>query len=212
MKKKIILIMFLIIPFTVHAKCSDAEKIRLSKLVTNVSYSYTYNESGDSMTYDVTITNLTKDFIFYDRTDDVQYSVDGELTIKGFKPNDTVKFDIYTENEECYNPPISYHSITFPNYNPYYKDELCKQAKGYMYCNKWVKMPYKYDEFKKEVTKFINEKAKKENKKETIQVEQKGIFDYLGEIYVKTYFIILPVVIIGCLVYIWKLNKKNQLF
>lgn len=213
MKKYILLIVLLFVPFKVEASCDNAEKVKLNKMASNVSFTYSYVEKNNTVTFDVTVTNMTKDLVLYDKNSDTEYkNTNKEITIKGYKPNVMARFFIYAKDDTCIASPISTYTINFPNYNPYYKDELCKEASDYMYCRKWINMPYNYDEFKQNIKKYISDSQYNEDDTVIIEEEAKGIFDVVGEIYVKYYYIILPAIIISCLIGIYHLNKKNRLF
>lgn len=211
MKKKIILLLLLLIPTSVHALCNDSEKIRLNKLASNVTYSYTYEESNQDISYTVTISNLSKDLIIRDRYNGKDYRGNGQdIVIKGYAQQTTAKFYIYADNQSCYSSSILTNAISFPAYNPYYNDDVCKKAQGYIYCRKWIIMPYSYEEFKSKVNKYISENTV--TKEEIYEIEPgPSLFDIIGIIYVKTYFIILPLIILICLIIIYRLNQKNKL-
>ena len=65
--------------------------------------------------------------------------------------------------------------------------------------------------FEKQVQK-INSSTKEDNSEEETQKEYKGIFDYLANIFVNSYYVVLPIIIVICLFGIYRLNKKEKLF
>ena len=212
MKKYLLFAILLVLPLNIKAKCDNVEKVRLNKLASNVSFTYTYNENNNDVNFDVTITNLTKDLVIYDKYTENEYkNINKEIIIKDYKPNTSVRYYIYAKDDTCISSPLNSYMINFPSYNPYYKDELCKQATDYIYCKKWINMPYKYEEFKKNVNKYIEDSKKTPIEEQEVVEIKGGILDTIGFIYVKFYYIILPLIIVVCLFGMHQLNKKNKL-
>ncbi len=211
MKKILLIALLLLLPFSAKARCTDAEKIKLNKLASNVSFTYNYTEKNGKITFDVTVTNLTKDLILYDRDKDTQHNVNGEITIKGYEPASSASFYVFAKDDTCIYSAIATNTINFPSYNPYYNDPLCKEAPNYEYCKKWVNNTSDYNTFKSNITKYIKDKKAEEVVDNKEEENVSGIFDYVFEFYVRFYFIILPLIIITCLSLIYYLNKKNSL-
>ncbi len=211
MKKYLPLLLILLLPIKTLAKCTDSDRVKLHKLASNVTFSYEYVEKDNRVTFNIIVTNLTKDLILYEKSNNREYNQNGELTIKGYGKDDIAKFYIYAKDDTCISSPLISNIMNFPSYNPFYKDDICKQIPNYTYCKKWINNPYDYETFKKNAYKFIEEN-KKQKIEEEKQVEQvKSMFDYLGEFYVRFYYLILPTIIVICFAMMYKLNKKNKL-
>lgn len=202
---KIFIILLVIFSFSkVKAECDYNLNISLAN---NIAYSYKYNGSN----FDLTFTNLNDMFYIVDQ-DDMYYSGYYEKTINNLEPNRTYTYKIYPSSLECENSSIRTINVKIPSYNKYYDSDICEDVKEFKYCKKWYEndltyeeMTKKIDEYKKSLNEDINEASYK-----------RTVLDQIGEImlniYTNYYFIILPLIIIGSIYAIYKLDKKDSLF
>lgn len=198
-----------VFPSNVKAICYNKDKLKLSKIASNVSSSYEYFD--DANTFDITLTNLRNGFIVKEvkTNNNFNYSQD-ELTFKGYMPGGSYRFDIYTTLNNCGNNKLYSLYITLPIINNNYKDPLCNGLENYDICQKWGKYINDYDEFGKQVNEI-----KKEINEENIYTEEAeylGFFDHVALLFINYYYIILPIIIVGGIITIYGLNKKNKLF
>ena len=187
MKKKIILLTLLLI-FPVSGKaldCSYAEQARLRKIASNVTASYNYVENGDSVSFNITLTNITNEIYIHDVTRNNNYYFNGsnEIVINGYEPGENVRYQIYPTRDNCTRSYLANKYVNIPYYNKYYKDPLC-EGKNYSICGKWQRVTLSYDEFVKTINDYdkknneeINE-DKKEEKSNIFDLISKFIFDY----------------------------------
>lgn len=202
----IILIGIFLFPMNTLAICNNSEKARLSSLVSNVSITYDYVEENGQVSFYITFTNLQPEFYVKDvNNKQVHYFNSQEMTLYGYKPNRTYRFDFYSTN--C-GEKIKSQYITTPGYNPYYNDPVCIGVTDSI-CQKWVKLNYDYDTFVQEVNKLKKGQIEIEQQQEEIP---KGFYDYILDFYKKYYFIILPIIIITGIIIIVKQRKKDTLF
>lgn len=213
MSKRILLYMTVtimsLLPLQIKAQCSNSEKVNMASLAQNVTITYDYVESNN--TFSIIFTNLQPGFKMKDVANrkEYWYSSD-ELVLYGYKPGINYRFDIYGTGN-CTNRLYT-HYVTLPGYNPYYNDPICVGV-NHSICQKWSNITYDYETFKREV---INIKQKLNKQEETKDEEQVlGIYDYIIKFFINYYYIILPIIIIGCMIIIGiriRINRKNDLF
>lgn len=214
MKQVGILICSLILLLPIQSKaiiCTNENKVRLQTLAQNINISYDYQEENGGITFRAILTNIHEDLIIEDVTNGVIYKEHGnELIISNLKSDKSYRFDIKTEKYFCHHEKLYTHYLNTPSYNPYYQDEVCHGVESYTLCNKWQKITTSYEVWKQKVEDQKNSQAKEEPivKEET----KKGIFDYIIDIYIQYYYIILPLFILSGIVIIYRHNKKEDLF
>ena len=212
MSKKVLITIILMIaifcPTKVDGLCSNAEITRRSALAKNISITYNYIEENGKVSFYLTFTNMQPDLYLKDVANNrLYYYSTNEITLYGYKPNLSYRFDVYGTGD-C-NERLYSHYVTTPGYNPYYNDPICTGVNSSI-CQKWVNINYDYETFVKEVNK-IKEKQKT-NIEEPTTEEVVGFYDYLVNFFINYYFIILPMIIIVCLIIIIKKRDKDDLF
>ena len=192
MKKKIILLTLLLI-FPISCKaldCSYAEQARLRKIASNVTTSYDYTENGDSVSFNITLTNITNEIYIHDYNKNVNYQYNGsnEIVIKGYGPGENVRYQIYPTKSNCTQSYLANKYVNLPYYNKYYADPLC-EGKNYSICGKWQRVTLTYDEFVKTINDY--DKKKEEIKKEEKNNDKNNIFDYISSFIFEYYIYII---------------------
>lgn len=206
MKKKAFMMLFiclLLFPFSIKAFCYSKDKVKFQKLAENIDYTYVFDEN--TKTFNIIFTNLQTSLSL----NGVVYP-NQETTLTGFIPGNSYNFVVKTNDSTCYDEMIKTIYVTLPIYNANYNDPLCQGLHDYDICQKWGNYISDRSEFEKQIQK-INTSVN-ENDNQISQEEYKGIFDYLANIFVNTYYIVLPIIIVVCLIGIYKLNKKDRLF
>ena len=146
-KYRIILLIFICLPFIVKARECTAKEINdLRKLNSYVNFSYEYYFIDDDIYFDITYTNLNSDLYMIDSSTNIKYTLK-ESTIKKYKNGQTIKFVFYSKT--CNNEYIGERSVSLKKYNKYYKSEYCKDILEYEYCTKWMNNNIPVAEFKK---------------------------------------------------------------
>lgn len=206
MKKKAFMMLFiylLLFPFSIKAFCYSKDKVKFQKLAENIDYTYVFDEN--TKTFNIIFTNLQTSLSL----NGVIYP-NQEVTLTGFVPGNSYNFVVKTNDSTCYDETIKTIYVTLPIYNANYNDPLCQGLHDYDICQKWGNYISNRSEFEKQIQK-INTSVN-ENDNQISEEEYKGIFDYLANIFVNTYYIVLPIIIVACLIGIYKLNKKDRLF
>ena len=206
MKKKAFMMLFiclLLFPFSIKAFCYSKDKVKFQKLAENIDYTYVFDEN--TKTFNIIFTNLQTSLSL----NGVIYP-NQETTLTGFIPGNSYNFVVKTNDSTCYDEMIKTIYVTLPIYNANYNDPLCQGLHDYDVCQKWGKYIGSRSEFEKQIQKI--KASIDENDDQSSEEEYKGIFDYLANIFVNTYYIVLPIIIVVCLIGIYKLNKKDRLF
>ena len=203
----ILIFALLVFPFSVKAICTNSKKAQYMAMANNITTAYTFDESTKKFT--IYLSNIPKGFIVKDVAHDKIYEyTEQELVFNGYKPGESYKFEI-SMDRDCMDGPLLPIYVTLPMYNINYEDPICKRYEDYDICQKWGKYIENHDALEKEI-KSINEI--KDAESTVSSYEYKGIFSGLAKVFTKTYYVILPIIIIAGLVGIYVLNKKEKLF
>jgi hypothetical protein len=188
--------------------CENKTLSDYRSLAGNINITYDYRMVDGRMAlldgqpiFDVTISNIYDDIYIVDTSTNKTYtyksfSSETELIIKGYKDNQKIKYQIYTSATGCYGQLLTTRYVTFPNYNEYSADEICKGAEEYSMCQRWGAVSGTYEEFVAKVTTY------KENKNKPIPEEKipsqfatfmEKVFKFIGDYYI---FLVAGVVII----------------
>lgn len=194
MKGKIILstlIAIMLLPVCVKASdCDYNEQANLRKIASNVTASYDYIESSDSVTFSVTLTNLTSDIYIVDSATGRTYYYNNspELTINGYSAGTNIRYSIYASKANCIKEYLTIKYVNLPSYNKYYKDPLCTGLEQYSVCSKWQNINMTYDDFTKTVSAYKNNTTNNNSEAEdNTQTSSKSIFDYVFEFIISYY-------------------------
>lgn len=211
--KIIVLLAFLVFcPKHVQALlCENEEKVKWQSLAQNVNMSYDAIEKDGKVTFTVTFSNLVENMLIVDEKTGREYPyTKPELTITGLRPNTSYRYGVYTSEFRCSHTLFYTLYANIPPYNPYHNDEICRGIETYKLCQKWTNISYTYDEWKKEVNQY---KESLDENKPVEEVQRKeSLIDKIVDFYARTYYIILPVIIIfgGIVIYVY--NKRRDLF
>lgn len=206
------ILLFIFTPIVKANTCSNSEIVKYKELAKNVEITYDYVETDAGVYFKVKMINLMPGIKIKDVYNNLFYDYTGnELELNSYYGQGrSYKFSFYTVDENCYIGSLYDRYITLPYYNYYHNSELCNGIEEFKYCHKWTKGPNSYDEFEKLVNEYKNSL-----KTQDLSIENKnenGLFDSIIELYLKYYYIFLPIIIIISLIVIWKYNKNQDLF
>ena len=204
----------MLLPISCKAlECDFTEKARLKSLASNINTSYIPVENGNTITCNVTISNIYPGLIVVDATTGNQYYYDenrqnpGEVVITGLNPDKTYRYEIYSTNEECNDSSLNIYYVTLPAYNSYYKDPICEGLSDYKLCNKWLKTDMSYEEFIKEVTDYKNSL----NQPDKTETKDNGELNPILEFIYQYYYIFIALFVIA-IIYIIYVRRKRDSF
>ncbi len=131
----------------VQADCSYERKAELSRIASNVQFSYDYemNENGNPE-FTVTISNLTNDIYIEDDMTGEFISGIGERNIS-YPNGSSIQFKIYSNDQNCYGDSILTQHINLPYYNYYSSSEECRNYPNFAYCQMWLNTNITTDAF-----------------------------------------------------------------
>lgn len=224
MKKNLLfacILMLLIIPSQVFAsdddafECSNQLASKYRQIAANINVSTTYREENGGITFQVIITNLTPDITVQDLTRGTYYTYGmnpenpSEVVIDGYAPGRSYRFIAYATNQDdCEYGELYTYYVNTPSYNPYYNDAVCKDAKEYKLCQKWLKTSLNHDAFVKEVTAYKDSLKKEESKK--VKGIETPSFN-LAQFFIDYYYVFLIIIILFCIGAIYW-NEKRDTF
>ncbi len=180
-------------PLVIHAECSYERQAELSRIASNVQFSYSYEMKSNQPQFSVNITNLTNDIYIVDNYNNI-FSGNGEKR-EQYSYGKTINFNIYSNDPLCYGEELMVQYVNIPHFNRYSEDEVCKNKEEYKLCQMWVNTSHlSIDQFRKEVNKY----KKNEPKNNQIDTEETW-WTAVYKIIVQNYyiFIILLVLIIA---------------
>lgn len=200
------LFLLIVLPIKVNAICDNSRKSELQKIAANITYGYDYIKEND--TFNITITNLNPN-IYIENNDKVyRYSNSNELTLSGYKPGDNMRLYVY-DSEYCSVSALNILYINLPVKNKYYGTEICSDAQEYNLCQMWTNNNLTENEMREKINNYKKTDSVYD---ETEQIDVKNYaLELLIDIYIKYYFIILPLIIIICVFSMYKLSKKTSL-
>lgn len=199
------LFLLIVLPIKVNAICDNSRKTELQKIAANITYGYDYIKEND--TFNITITNLNPNIYIDDNGKVYRYSNSNELTIGGYKPGDSLQLYVY-DTEYCSASALNILYINLPVKNKYYGTEVCKGYEEYSICQMWTSNNYTQNEIEEKLNSY---KQNDTQEKKEDNVVRNYALELLIDIYIKYYFIILPLIIIICVFSIYKLSKKTSL-
>lgn len=138
MKKKIILVLFLVMPILVNAKntnstsnCDYSIFIEYQKAAMNIEYETSY--SVKDKTFSIKFYNIMKGI--YLNHDNTIYSTseseENEVVVNGLSEGQTIKFAVNSsaDNTNC-NSSLRTLQVTLPFYNTFYGNARCEEYKN----------------------------------------------------------------------------------
>ena len=192
--------------------CKFSEISRYKSLASNISTFYDYQETETGVTFTITLVNLNKELYIIDATNNKKYNyTSNELTISGYNPGQTVKYNVYTINEDCNDELLYTIRVVLPDYNPYYNDQVCEGV-DYIYCQKWYKHNLDYNLFVNKVNAYKGSLIQEPIIEPIIEPEEYGLLTALLDILLSYYHVILITVIVICSTIIYVTNKKSDIY
>ena len=209
----IILILILLVP-TVKVKaisCDYNELARLKKLASNVNISYDYIEQDNDVTFTVTLNNLNDELYFVDMTDYQTYNYEKEeIKISGYRSGQTVRYVFYASDSSC-QEALYTTRVSFPSYNPYYKDVICEGVENFSLCQKWSSQNLSYESFLNKVQAYKDSLKIDDNEEPTPTVSETSWIQLVIGFLLDYYIVIVIILALG-LVGLYFLSKKDDVY
>ena len=221
MKKKIIvLVLFIVFPYTVYADCeSDFKNVEKDFKV-----SYKYNRDTDD--FDITFVNPNHEmytFAYHDQNEIKKFEIkqsgyEETLILKGLKETE-YEYAFVAKYAGCAYKTVTTGKLELKKYNPYSDSELCKGNEEFVLCQRDYDKAIDEESFKSRLETYMKGKNEKETANDVINRQEnqdnkqsksnliKDILDYLKD-HIAVAIIIL-VFIIALVITIILLVKKS---
>lgn len=209
----IFVFLFMLYPnITKAGTCLNSEKVKWQELAKNINVSYDYTEYEETVVFSVKLSNLQPGLVIKDVKNQKEYKYNSSELIfdNSYYWGESYRFDIYVESGDCAGYLAYSKYVNLPFYNKYYKDELCKGIEEFRYCQKWTLSSFNYYEFTQKVEQY--RQSLNQILDDDKNFKDDSIFDFILEIYLDYYYIILPIIILSIIIIIYIYNKKNDLF
>lgn len=213
--KRIFLVIVLILLFPNIVKaysfgCDYNEKARLTTIASNINVDIDYIEKNGSVEFVVILNNLHPELYIIDTSTNKEYRYNDkkEIKISGYKDGQSIIYEVHSTKDICSDTLLLNKYATFLHYNKYYNDSLCEGLSDFYLCKKWVNNDYSYDNFAKEINKYL--KSKEQNGKSDIDLDgENWLMKFLKENYI--YVIIGTLIVVILLGLFIKNQTKNKL-
>lgn len=124
-------------PLVSNAECSYERQAELSRIASNVQFSYTYDVADYKAKFHVHITNLTKDIYLVDNYGRV-FQNNGDATAEFTNHGNSIAFEIFSNDSSCKGQLITTKYITLPYYNMIHDSVECGEYPDFKYCDLWL--------------------------------------------------------------------------
>ncbi len=212
-----LLIVFLM-PISIDAYCGPgmrtSERAQLNNLAANVKFTIFHEEKNDKMFFSVRINNMHPKLSIYDVLNEryIEYGHNREdpfeFVLRGYKPNQSLRFQIFSKNTECLTDDILLFTsrVQIPGYNEHYDDPLCEGYGDVLYCRRWQSLDLSKEEFVKRMMEIKHEEAVEEEKTNNEGESIVSLFEI-----VKKYY--LYIIVAFLIIFVIKLvNKRRDTF
>lgn len=139
-----------VFPLITHAECGYQRQAELSRIASNVQFSYNYQFVDHYPQFMVTATNLTNDIYMVDNYGTV---FSGKSEIMGtYKDGNTITFTFYSNDTNCHGEEISKSYVNLPEFNPRYNSEDCKLYPNFSLCQMWTTTSFSAEQFENQLS------------------------------------------------------------
>lgn len=199
-------------PFSVNAECDYQRKAELSRIASNVQFSYNYDENNN---FTVNITNLTDDiYIKYeDYATLYDQFIQGSNEFQMVIPSGlTMKYSIYSKDSFCPDEFIMDKFVSTPKYNLYSESEECKKNPEFKYCQRWMDTTIDQTKFNTELSKYVNSLKSDNDKLESGESVFSIIFNFFKENIIFTVILVLCCFGVGMYIIYMEIYKERKKF
>ena len=193
------MIIIFIIPGIVQAEFSYERTAELSRIASNVQFSYDYD---DDLNFNVTISNLTNDIYI---TDDSMnfFSGTGEKNMN-YINGTSISYSIFSNDPSCKDEKLLTKYVNLPSYNYYYSSDECQRYPNFKYCTLWGATDIDVEQFESELAKYINSEDVVNN-----EVKKNNLWlDFLEDNKVQIIVCLIGIIVIALIFVVRRIRKK----
>ncbi|MCI9110464.1 MAG: hypothetical protein HFH47_01475 [Bacilli bacterium] len=197
---------FFLFPLASNAQCSYERQAELSKIASNVKFSYTYDVIENEPHFSIAITNLTNDI--YIRDDNFNHYINGvgEINLKYDIDGIAIQFDIYSNDVNCKAEKILTKYINLPNYNRYNQFSECTEEPDFKYCEIWSNTnSIDEAEFRKQIFEYSHSQ-----KKNVPQENKTNLSEWIKNNQVYIISVIMCILIIVVMIVVRSVKKHEE--
>ena len=124
------------VPLITRAECDYQRQAELSRLASNVQFSYNYKIVNSSPEYTVNISNITNDIYVTDNLGN-RFAGQSEFMHKYYIWDNKADYTIYSNDNNCKGEVLLTKHISFPYYNQYSVLPECQKYASSELCSIW---------------------------------------------------------------------------
>jgi hypothetical protein len=140
------------------ATCNETEYQQKLEIAKNIKITY---QHIDGPSYDLVITNLSKDMELIDDVNERFIKGTGEVLTLHYYYAGVYTFRVFSNSGTCKNQRIHTLMIQIPRYNTFADTDYCKDNPDFKYCDPWYKGYISLEMFSDGITEYEKEKASK---------------------------------------------------
>lgn len=173
------LICMCVTPLITHAECDYQRQAELSRLASNVQFSYNYQVVDYYPQFMITATNLTDDIYMVDNYG-TMFSGKSEFTAS-YKAGNTITYTFYSNDANCLGEEISKRYVNLPEFNPRYNSEECKLYPNFSLCQMWTTTSFSAEQFEDQLAAYKHDNDIKYTPTEEKESIWKVILTFLSD-------------------------------
>jgi len=191
-------------PLVSNAECSYERQAELSKIASNVQFSYTYEYNTDNgVIMNIITNNITNDvYVVNEHNQTLQAPED----IRRYPGAKSYSFEIYSNDPNCKGELLLTRYISLPTYNRYSEYQECKTHPEFEYCQIWLNTA---DLTKSGFDEKLNSQLQSENVNDDSELEEKLTVEQILELLKQHYYIFIAIIILIIAVIINQKLKKR---
>jgi len=194
----VFLVSLFVFPILASAQCSYERQAELSRIASNVGFSYNYKIQDSIPNFTVNITNVTNDIYVVDDLNNVfvnSYEFNPLYTDQA-----RIIYKIYSNDDNCRGELIFTNYVNFPTFNRFYSSNECKENPDFKLCGLWTDTRYySTEDFNSELEKYKNIAIVDEKQNDRSLFDQ--ILDFVTNKNEAICLIIFILIFIGVLVF-----------
>ncbi len=193
-----LLFCFFVSPLITKATCDYQRMAELSKIASNVQFSYTYKVENNMPIFYLSVSNITSDIyvtdnygnIYRQNINDIQIFLGSNMT-----------FNIYSHDYNCQGDKLLTKYLNLPFYNKYSSYPECANYRNYSACQMWTNdAPVTDGEFYEKINSYKKTNSDKiiDNNDDTGFIQKYSIFIITG---------VICVIGISIMILVWRKRK-----
>ena len=192
-------------PLVSYASCDDSRLAELSKIASNVQFSYSYDVVLNRPEFKVNMSNITSDIYVVDSFENVFTGFEASY---GYQFINTITYDIYSNDINCQGEKLMSKSVNIPSYNKYSMYKECEDHRDLALCQVWAYYEFENDDIFYNIIKESNKiKKATDIKKDT---NNNSFLDDIIDFIMSNLFVIILVFLLMFIYIILIIRRRKQ--